>query len=38
LKPSPQFWLSLQAVYDLRTAEEALGEKIQALPSSGVFA
>jgi addiction module HigA family antidote len=30
---SPQFWLNLQAIYDLRTAEEAVGKKIQTLPT-----
>ena len=29
---SPQFWLNLQAIYDLRTAEKAVGKKIQTLP------
>ena len=30
---SPQFWLNLQAIYDLRLAEKAVGKKIQALPT-----
>jgi addiction module HigA family antidote len=30
---SPQFWLNLQAIYDLRRAEEAAGRKIRALPT-----
>lgn len=30
---SPQFWLNLQAIYDLRRAQEAVGKKIQALPT-----
>ena len=30
---SPQFWLNLQAIYDLRTAEEAVGKKIRTLPT-----
>ena len=30
---SPQFWLNLQAIYDLRTAQEAVGKKIHALPT-----
>ena len=30
---SPQFWLNLQAIYDLRTAQEAVGKKIRALPT-----
>ena len=30
---SPQFWLNLQAIYDLRTAEVKVGKKIKALPT-----
>ncbi len=30
---SPQFWLSLQALYELRTAEKKLGSKIRSLPT-----
>jgi addiction module HigA family antidote len=30
---SPQFWLNLQAIYELRIAEEAVGRKVQALPT-----
>ena len=30
---SPRFWLNLQAIYDLRTAEQAVGKKIQTLPT-----
>jgi len=30
---SPQFWLNLQAIYDLRRAQEAVGKKIHALPT-----
>lgn len=30
---SPQFWLNLQAIYDLRAAQEAVGKKIRALPT-----
>jgi addiction module HigA family antidote len=30
---SPQFWLNLQAIYDLRRAQEAVGKKIRALPT-----
>jgi plasmid maintenance system antidote protein VapI len=30
---SPQFWLNLQAIYDLRTAQEAVGKKTHALPT-----
>lgn len=28
---SPQFWLNLQALYDLRTAEEKIGGEVEAL-------
>ena|SRR5579863_2839128 len=30
---SPEFWLNLQAIYDLRIAEEKSGEAIKLLPS-----
>ena len=30
---SPQFWLSLQALYDLRTAEMKVGGEIRSLPT-----
>jgi addiction module HigA family antidote len=30
---SPQFWLNLQAIYDLRMAEEKAGAAIKALPT-----
>ena len=30
---SPQFWLNLQAIYDLRTAEARAGHQIKALPT-----
>jgi addiction module HigA family antidote len=30
---NPQFWLNLQALYDLRTAEKKLGGVINALPT-----
>jgi addiction module HigA family antidote len=30
---SPQFWLGLQALYDLRTAEKKLGGEIRSLPT-----
>ena len=30
---SPQFWLNLQALYDLRTAERKIGSEVKALPS-----
>ena len=29
---TPQFWLNLQALYDLRVAEEKAGKTIKALP------
>lgn len=29
---SAQFWLNLQALYDLRTAQEKVGKQIAALP------
>ena len=30
---SPQFWLNLQALYDLRTAEKKVGGAIRSLPT-----
>jgi len=30
---SPQFWLNLQAMYDLRTAETKVGLEIKSLPT-----
>lgn len=30
---SPQFWLNLQALYDLRTAEKKVGVEVKALPT-----
>ena len=30
----PQFWLNLQAQYDLALAEESVGAKIRALPTA----
>lgn len=30
---SPQFWLGLQSLYDIRVAEARVGEQIRALPS-----
>lgn len=30
---SPQFWLNLQALYDLRTAEKKVGGEVKALPT-----
>jgi antitoxin HigA-1 len=32
---SPQFWLNLQATYDLRLAETKVGDEIRALPALG---
>ena len=29
---SPQFWLNLQSIYDLRLAEQRAGKAIQSLP------
>jgi addiction module HigA family antidote len=33
---SPQFWLNLQALFDLRTAERKVGAKINSLPTLSV--
>jgi addiction module HigA family antidote len=33
---SPQFWLNLQALFDLRTAERKVGDKINSLPTLSV--
>ena len=30
----PQFWLNLQAQYDLSLAEEAVGEEVRGLPTA----
>lgn len=30
---SPQFWINLQGLYDLRLAQEKLGKSIRALPT-----
>ena len=30
---SPEFWLNLQAIYDLRIAEQKAGEAIRSLPT-----
>ncbi len=30
---SPQFWLNLQAIYDLRMAEQKIGSSIRSLPT-----
>jgi antitoxin HigA-1 len=30
---SPEFWLNLQALYDLRLAERRAGKRIRALPT-----
>jgi addiction module HigA family antidote len=32
---SPQFWLNLQTLYDLRVAEQRAGRTIRALPTLG---
>lgn len=32
LGQTPQYWLNLQAAYDLKTAEENLGEQLRAVP------
>ena len=32
LGQTPQYWLNLQAAYDLTTAEENLGEQLRAVP------
>ena len=34
---SPQFWLNLQTIYDLRIAETRSGELIEALPTLAKF-
>ena len=34
---SPQFWLNLQSIYDLRIAEAKSGELIEALPTLAKF-
>jgi len=31
LGQSPQYWLNLQAAYDLKTAEAAMGKQLQAI-------
>lgn len=33
LGQSPQYWLNLQATYDLQTAEKAIVERLQAVPN-----
>ena len=33
---SPDLWLNLQKRYDLKRAEQELGEKINAIPTLGV--
>ena len=30
---SPQFWLNLQSIYDLRVAQKSVGEVVRALPT-----
>jgi len=32
---SPQFWLNLQTLYDLRTAEVKIGAQVRTLPTLG---
>jgi addiction module HigA family antidote len=32
LDQSPQYWLNLQAAYDLKTAEESIGARLGAVP------
>ncbi len=32
LNQSPQYWLNLQATYDLKTAEAAMGEQLRTVP------
>ena len=32
---SPQFWLNLQSLFDLRTAEQKVGTAIRSLPTLG---
>jgi addiction module HigA family antidote len=34
---NPQFWLNLQALYDLRTAEMKVGSKVKVLPTLGAI-
>ena len=31
LGQSPQYWLNLQATYDLKTAEQAIGKRLRAV-------
>ena len=33
LGQSPQYWLNLQADYDLKTAEAAMGKQLRAVPN-----
>ncbi len=33
---SPQFWMNLQALYDVRLAEQEAGKEIKALPTKPV--
>ena len=35
---SPQFWMNLQALYDVRIAEEDAGTEIKTLPTKPVRA
>jgi addiction module HigA family antidote len=32
LGQSPQYWLNLQAAYDLKTAEQSIGQRLSAVP------
>lgn len=32
LSQSPQYWLNLQAAYDLKTAEAAMGKQLRTVP------
>ncbi len=34
---NPQFWLGLQALYDLRSAENKLGSEIRSLPTLAAY-
>jgi len=31
LRQSPQYWLNLQATYDLKTAEQSIGKRLRAV-------
>jgi len=32
LGQSPEYWLNLQAAYDLKTAEQSIGQRLSAVP------